>query len=132
MHRTLKAETTRPPEANFPDQQGRFDEFQAEYNEIRPHQALDGQVPASRYARSNRKMTGRCTEPDYPGHFEVRKVGHGGSAKLNGQKLFISKVLYGEHVGFEEVDEGIWSLFFDRVLLGRFDERAGRLHHGHP
>jgi len=74
----------------------------------------------------------RCTEPGYPSHFEVRKVGHGGFVKLNGQKLFISKVLYGEHVGFEEVEEGIWNLFFDRVLLGRFDERAERLHHGHP
>lgn len=131
MHRTLKGETTLPPAQSFPKQQKRFDEFQSEYNEIRPHDSLGGKVPASRYARSNRKMPDRCTDPVYPGHFEVRKVGHGGSVKLNGHKLFVSKVLYGECVGFEEVDDGIWSLYFDRVLLGRFDQRTETLHHGH-
>src|SRR5204863_225719 len=45
MHRTLKAETCRPPAANAADQQARFDDFRAEFNDERPHQAL-GQLPA--------------------------------------------------------------------------------------
>jgi putative transposase len=40
MHRTLKAETTRPPRANLNAQQRAFNEFRREYNEERPHEAL--------------------------------------------------------------------------------------------
>jgi hypothetical protein len=40
MHRTLKAETARPPEADLESQQRRFDAFRKEFNEIRPHEAL--------------------------------------------------------------------------------------------
>lgn len=132
MHRTLKAETTFPPEATFEKQQERFDDFQAEYNDVRPHQALEGAVPTSCYAVSSRPMPERCPEPSYPGHYEVRKVGQGGSVKLNGHKLFVSHVLYGEQVAFEEIENRRWNLWFDRVLLGRFDEQTGTLHHGHP
>ena len=38
MHRTLKAETTRPPQASLQAQQRRFNTFREEYNEQRPHQ----------------------------------------------------------------------------------------------
>lgn len=133
MHRrTLKAETTRPPEGSFAEQQKRFDAFQDEYNHIRPHQALDGAVPASCHARCAREMPQRCPPPQYPGHTEVRKVAASGTVKFKNRVLFLSTVLAGEHVAFEEVDEGIWSLLFDRVLLGRLDERTWKLHPGHP
>src|SRR6266540_3218166 len=36
MHRTLKEETARPPQANLAAQQRRFDRFRREYNEQRP------------------------------------------------------------------------------------------------
>jgi transposase InsO family protein len=132
MHRTLKAETTRPPEATFAEQQQRFDAFRREYNTIRPHQALGGAVPASRYAPSSRSMPKRCPDPSYPGHMEVRKVSTAGSIKFNSQALFVSTVLAGEYVALDEVDDGVWSLVFDRVLLGRLDVRTWTLHSGHP
>lgn len=136
MHRTLKAETTRPPESTFSEQQQRFDDFQTEYNEIRPHQALEGAVPESSYAPPSvslgRKMPPECPEPQYPGHLEVRKVRANGTIKFKGRWLFVSEVLTGEHVGLEEIDDGVWTLLFDEVLLGRFDEPSWRLHPGHP
>lgn len=46
MHRTLKAEATRPPAGNLAAQQRKFNRFRAEYNEERPHEALDQQTPA--------------------------------------------------------------------------------------
>ncbi|MFA7608231.1 MAG: integrase core domain-containing protein [Rhodocyclaceae bacterium] len=49
MHRTLKAETTRPPGMNVLQQQVRFDAFMSEFNEERPHEAIDMRVPAERY-----------------------------------------------------------------------------------
>jgi len=46
MHRTLKAETTRPQEPTMEPQQKRFDEFRRVYNEERPHEALGQKRPA--------------------------------------------------------------------------------------
>lgn len=54
MHRTLKAETARPPERDMASQQARFDGWRAEFNEERPHDALGGSMPASRYVPSAR------------------------------------------------------------------------------
>lgn len=132
MHRTLKAKTTRPPAQSFPEQQDRFDEFRGEYNEIRPHQSLGGDVPASRYAPSDRQMPKRSPKPDYPGHTEVRKVSTNAMVKFRNRELFISEVLEGEYVAFEEIDDGVWSLLFHDALLGRLDEHSWTLHPGHP
>jgi len=49
MHRTLKAETTRPPAGNRVGQQRKFDAFRYTYNHERPHEALDQQPPARRW-----------------------------------------------------------------------------------
>jgi hypothetical protein len=46
-HRTLKAETTRPPANSCRGQQRKFDRFREEFNFQRPHEALDMQTPAS-------------------------------------------------------------------------------------
>lgn len=132
MHRTLKAETTRPPEGSFAEQQKRFDAFQDEYNQVRPHQALGGQVPALRYRRSDRPLPRRLPAPAYPGHAEVRKVSSVGTIKFKSQVIFISSVLEAEHLALEETEEGIWSLSFYDLLLVRLDERTWTLHPGTP
>ena len=77
MHRTLKAETARPPEADMAKQQRRFDRWRAEFNEERPHDALGGGVPASRYAPSRRSMPAALPAAEYPGHYEKRWVSKG-------------------------------------------------------
>jgi transposase InsO family protein len=41
MHRTLKAETAHPPCGNLSGQQRRFNQFREEYNQQRPHEALN-------------------------------------------------------------------------------------------
>ena len=56
MHRTLKAETTRPPANTSRAQQRKFDRFRHEFNWERPHEALDQQTLASLYEPSPRPM----------------------------------------------------------------------------
>ena len=53
--RTLKAETTRPPAANRQAQQRKFNRFREEFNNERPHEALDMATPASVYVPSRRR-----------------------------------------------------------------------------
>jgi hypothetical protein len=49
VHLTLKKEATKPAAANVLQQQARFDDFIACFNQERPHQALGMKVPADVY-----------------------------------------------------------------------------------
>lgn len=127
FHRVLKADTTRPPAATVRAQQRRFGAFYREYNEVRPHESLDDQPPATRYTASPRRLPTRLAPLEYPGHMEVRRVSSAGCISWHGIPIFLTEVLEGEDVGFEEVADGHWTLSFATVRLGRFDERTRRI-----
>lgn len=122
MHRTLKAETTRPPAENLARQQRVFAAFRHEYNEERPHAALNGDPPAARYVVSPRDYPAMLPAPEYPGHFLVKRVTHAGTIRFKHRLLFLANALKEHHVGLEESDDGIWSLYLGAVLLGKIDE----------
>ena len=54
LHRTLKAETATPPQANRRRQRRAFDRFRHSYNNERPHETLGQMPPASLYTPSPR------------------------------------------------------------------------------
>jgi putative transposase len=85
-------------------------------------------TPASCYQASPRPFPERIEPFDYPDHFKVRKVSTSCSIRWNHRPLSISRTLIGEHVAFEEIDDGVFSVFFRNVLLGRFDSRNWKLH----
>ena len=128
FHSVLKAETARPPAPHCAAQQQRFRRFVREYNEERPHEALDDQPPASRYAPSRRPLPTRVPPVDYPGHMEVRLVSSNGCVSWTSAPLFLATPLAGEYVAFEEIDDGLWTLHFATVALARYDERHRTLH----
>jgi putative transposase len=123
MHRTLKRATARPPAANARAQQRRFDTFRLEYNEERPHESLGGETPATHWRPSPRPYPARLPEPQYAGHLEKRLVSNAGCFRFKKQVIFISQALAQEWIGLEEVEDGIWSVYFYDVLLARLDER---------
>ena len=131
MHRVLKAEATRPAAASFGAQQRRFTRFQVEYNTERPHEALGQEAPAAHYTPSPRPYPAQLPELVYPGHVERRYVSANGGIRWQNRWVNVSHVLAGEHVGLEEVADGVWSVYFGPVLLGRFDERDGRIRGAH-
>jgi hypothetical protein len=128
FHRVLKAETARPPAPNRAAQQQRFRRFVRSYNEDRPHEALSDRVPATCYEPSPRVLPRRVPPLEYPGHMETRRVSETGTVSWAGAALFVATGLAGEHVAFEEVDDGVWTVYFATVALARFDERRRRLH----
>jgi transposase InsO family protein len=123
MHKTLKGEAIRPPRSTCVTQQRAFNSFRRLYNDERPHEALHGRPPASLYHPSRREYTGTLPPVAYPGHFIVKRVTNAGTIRLRTRLLFIANALKQHPVGLEEVDDGIWSIHFCRVLLGRVDER---------
>lgn len=128
MHQTLKAETTRPPEATIDRQQVRFDRFVHDFNHERPHEALGQKRPSTIYTPSTRPYPESLPPIEYPGHLEIRKVDDRGTIRWKNEKLFLSHTLNGEFVGLEEIDDGAWSLFYGSTLLARFDERERKFY----
>jgi transposase InsO family protein len=124
MHKTLKAKATKPPAANLNLQQRVFNSFRRTYNDVRPHEALDDETPASHWAPSTRPYPDRIEPPVYPGHVEVRRVSNCGAFRLHSGQIFLSQALNGEDVGLEEVQDGVWNILYYDTLLGRFDERT--------
>lgn len=127
MHRTLKAEATRPPKATMRAQQRRFNAFRVEYNTERPHAALEGKPPEAVYRPSPRVFPVRIPHPEYPSHYLTRYVSMNGGVRFHRRYITICPALMGEHVGFEEVADGRWALYFYNYLLGHLDEREGHI-----
>lgn len=127
MHRTLKAEATRPPSAHLRAQQQRFNAFRHEYNYERPHEGIGQETPASLYVPSTRPLPARVPTIEYPGHFEVRLVSRNSGIRWNRHWVCVTHTLAGEYVGLEEVGDGLWDVYFGPLRLGRLDERLLRI-----
>jgi putative transposase len=128
MHRTLKAETAKPPAATLKDQQKRFDRFRREFNEERPHEALGQKTPASFYAASSRSYPCPLRDPAYDQATAVRRVRSNGEIKWDGERVFVSQVLIGEPVGVEETESGEWRVHYGNIELGFIDRKRNRLY----
>ena len=123
MHRTLKQGACRPARAHCAAQQRAFNAFRTEFNEERPHEALQNRTPASQYHASARAYTGVLPPQEYPGHYLVKKITTGGTFRFQGRLLFIANALTHHHIGLEEVDTGVWNIYFNSVLLAKLNER---------
>ena len=123
MHKTLKSEAVRPPRATLRCQQRAFTAFRHLYNRERPHTALGGRTPAALYCPSRRPYPRTLSPIEYPGHFLVKRVTNAGTIRFKTRLVFIANSLKQLPIGLEEVADGIWSIYFCRVLLGRIDER---------
>ena len=93
------------------------------YNDERPHDTLDGRTPGSLYQPSPREYSRHLPPFDYPGHFIVKRITNAGTFRFKKKLLFIANALKQYTIGLEEIDDGIWSIHFCNVLLGRIDER---------
>ena len=123
MHLTLKQATASPPERNLKAQQRAFDRFRADYNEVRPHEALGQEVPASFYEPSQRRLPdppwGRDFE--YDDFWETIRVDKLGKVRWNGRSLLITAALRHELLGLEWLGGRRWAVHFGPLLLGHLN-----------
>ena len=80
-------------------------------------------TPASLYTSSTREYPKHLPQPHYPEYFEVGKVSVSGVMYWRNKMVYISHLLKDENIGLEEVDNGIWDVYFVPVKIGHFDER---------
>ena len=127
MHRTLKAEATIPSSANMRAQQRRFEEFRREFNHERPHEALTMQRPAELYQCSPRQIPGRIARYDYPLHYQARRVSRAGTIRMHAKQFFVSTTLMENYVGLEEVDDGVFDMYFCFYQIGRYNLQKNKV-----
>lgn len=125
FHRSLKDSTARPPKQTLRAQQEAFDVFKREYNEERPHESLEMDVPAQHYRPSARPYPEHLNPMEYGSEFEVRRVKHNGNIKWRGTMTYLHVALNGEHVGLKRTDNDAWTLYFGPMPLAVYDERKG-------
>jgi transposase InsO family protein len=130
IHLTLKQETTMPASNNQLQQQERFDAFRSVYNDERPHDALELDTPADFYVHSERVYPEVLQPLQYPKSAIARRVYENGRALTpnNSSQMFcVGKAFAGQDLGFVQIAEDTWRVFFMNYELGIFDEPTRRL-----
>jgi len=118
MHKTLKAEASRPPEANLAKQALRLERWRHEFNTERPHEALGQRPPAEVYHPSTRTVAGNFRDFEYPRWYEKRRVREDGTIHWQGVYRFVGQAFAGSNVGLIEGASGDHDVFLGDLLLG--------------
>lgn len=112
-----------------PSTVGRFQEMlegiRYEYNEIRPHEALDDQVPRSRYQPSRRPYDPKPRPWEYPLGAEVERVCDNGCLHLGGRYWFVCHALSGRRVRCQRFGHRIL-VTYRHMHVREIDLGAGR------
>ena len=124
MHRTLKQETANPPSNTLQAQQAAFAAWRRDFNYERPHQALAMKTPAELHLKSPRPFPESIGDPEYPDHFEVRRVKPNGHISLHNSTTLVANLLAREAVGLEPLEDGHWQLWFGPIYLGLLTEHG--------
>lgn len=127
MHRTLKADATKPPGDDLLEQQEMFERFKYEYNYERPHEALGQQSPSSVYTPSPRAYPEKIPKIEYDEDMEVRYIHKKGWFSWRGEQVFLTMALAYEKVGLEQIDDHIWEICFSSYKLAKLNEKTGKI-----
>jgi putative transposase len=122
MHRTLKAETLKPPALNPKAQQERFDQWRWQFNTQRPHESLNQQIPSYYYQPSPRTYPIRLAHPSYPDDFHLRRVRHNGQIKWKGKFCFIGQAFMKQTLGLKPIEKGSYQVYFFNQRLGQLND----------
>ncbi len=118
MHRILKADTASPPARSVRAQKRRIGAWILFYNQERPHEALDQQVPTRFYRPSARRLPQQLKEARYPRAWKARRVRNRGQIKWQGRQRFVGRAFVGELLGLKKMPNGSHEIYFDRQLIG--------------
>lgn len=126
FHRTLKAELL--AHERFDDlqcAQQRFDAWREIYNFERPHHALGGSTPATRYRPSSRSFPATPPPIEYAPDCQIRKVDEEGRIRFQARRLRIGKAFRSYPVGIRPTTrDGAWEVYFCNQRIRTVDLTA--------
>ena len=123
MHRTLKLEAVSAMTSNMKEQQRLFDKFIYDYNNYRPHEALNHEVPAHYYRKSSRPYTEKPPAIEYDLGYTVRSVRYNGYFRFNGLLYYLTDLLHKQRVALKEFADGQWKIYYSFCPIGILDLR---------
>lgn len=104
-----------------------LDDFRGEYNEIRPHHALDLKTPAAVHETSNREFPGRLQPVEYQTNIEPMPVRDDGTILYATCRIHLTAALRGEVVGLEDISDRHRRIHFGTAALGVLDIFTGKV-----
>jgi transposase InsO family protein len=124
FHRTLKAEVFALKRFHhMAEVQHALDAWRPVYNHERPHEALDQDVPASRYRPSMRSMPDRLPQVTYDEHEIVRSVPRTKDyISFKGRYWIVPGAVRGERVAIRPLTfDGKYGVFFGAYQIAAID-----------
>jgi transposase InsO family protein len=115
MHNSLHA-AIRKRKANA-DEQSWLNEFQQEYNQQRPHQALGMRTPASVWKPSSRPYQPEPAEWEYPARMTCMRLNQKGQLHWNNHRWEVSRALQGQIVGTDWIGSRMLIYFCNTPVL---------------
>lgn len=103
MHRDLSQDIQKRISGGVRANQIAIDNWINEYNNIRPHEALNMQTPSEIYSKSLRKYI-KYDEIEYPIGVISRKVMGNGTINLEGVIYRLTRALSGHQIGLQETE----------------------------
>ena len=124
---SLEAAMFKRPKRDGQSWQSWLDAYRQEHNHVRPHEALQMDVPARRWKPSLRAFQQEHQAWEYPDPAQVRKVRENGGVSLRGQSYFVSRAFIGENVQLQFLEHRV-VVWFCRTLVREFDLQTGTSH----
>jgi len=120
MHRDLKAQVQSSPASDMDTEQKRLDRWRQEFNQVRPHQALQGRTPAEVYKPLQKR---KLAPIDYVYQVSMKTalVYKCGGIYYEAQKYYLSESLCGYQVGIEYVNPLQIRVWFHDIDLGTLE-----------
>lgn len=129
MHQDLKGEVTRPSSPSLQPQNRRLNSFVKEYNELRPHEALNMKTPAAVHKYSEVPYPEKIEDWSYPGKFKVRRVTNNRAIRIGRANwIFTSTAFAGKYMGFEDIGNRIYRVCFRQFFLGYADMKELKIY----
>jgi putative transposase len=129
FHRTLKAEVFAARRfRDLPDMQRAFDAWRTVYNLERPHEALEMEVPATRYRPSVRAMPDKPADVEYDSGEITRRVSTTKAyVSFRGSQWRVPQAFCGQRLAIRPKNrDGHYGIFFGSRLVASIDLTAGK------
>ena len=102
-----------------------FAAFRAEYNEVRPHEALGQQPPVVHFQRSRRSYVAHPPPWEYPNGSDVHRVDHNAMIAYDGHRFFVGDALIGEQVACTRLEQRVL-VTYRHMYVRELQLRSGR------
>lgn len=128
LNGSMERAMRRRPRREGQSWQAWLDAHREEHNHVRPHEALNMDVPAQHWSPSPRRFDPKPRPWNYHDTAHLRLVRENGSIGLGGRCYFVSRALIGERVQLEFLEDRV-VVYFCCTPVREFDLETGSSHH---